>query len=63
LCWLPELPPRLRAAGQIAAVAVPVLIVVLLVKQKFDDDSMKSAPTTQGSASDGYDASDYDMFK
>ncbi len=64
LCWLPELPPRLRAAGQIAAVAVPVLIVVLLVKQKFDDDSVKKAPTTtQGSASDGYDASDYDMFK
>jgi uncharacterized membrane protein len=64
LCWLPELPGRLQGVGGILMVAVPVLIVVVLAKQKFDDDSARPAPTTKGqSSSDGYDASDYDMYK
>jgi hypothetical protein len=65
VCWLPELPPRLRDVGRIATIGVPVLIVVLLAKQLFDKESARSSTKAKGetSASYDYNASDYDSFK
>jgi len=63
LCWLPELPPRLHTLRRLAMVGIPVLIVVILARQKFDEDSLKNAPKTKGSPSHDYDPSDYEKYK
>jgi hypothetical protein len=48
LCWLPEMPPRLRGVAKLAIAAVPVAVAVFLAYQQFTVNS-----TRTGSESDG----------
>jgi hypothetical protein len=50
LCWLPELPharrlgPRMRGLLRIALAAAPVVLVLLLARQQFIQDSARTSP-------------------
>ena len=53
-----ELPRRCQGLGRVLIVAAPILIVVLLAKQKFDADSARPPETKKPSAAEGHDFTD-----
>jgi hypothetical protein len=54
LCWLPELPPRLRGVGRILLAAVPIALAVLLAQQKFAATMDQITPGTDDPSSRDY---------
>jgi hypothetical protein len=50
LCWLPELPPRLRGLGKVGLAAVPVGAAVLLALNGSSGDSSRTATNAQSPA-------------
>ena len=55
VCWLPEMPPKLRAIGvRVALAAIPIALAVLLAQQKFAATMDQITPGTDDPSTRDY---------
>jgi hypothetical protein len=60
LCWLPEVPAKIKGVSRLAVAAIPVILIVFLAKARFTEIESAKNPKTKEQHSNGIVITDDD---